>query len=280
MDTTVSLVEAAERMGVHYMTAYRHVRTGRLPATRVGGMWRVESRDVEAVVSTPMANARRDVPISQRQARLRSRLEEGDEPGAWTLVEEALIAGLEPRQIYTELIVPVLQGVEDDLDAGRASVAQEHRANVVVTRLVGRLGCRFHRRGRKWGTVVVGMCEGDTNPLGCAMLADLLREERLFVVDLGPDTPPEAFVETALGVDRLVAVVVGTSMPDLDGAVRATVSAVRSAGCAVPVLAGGFAVHDHEHALGLGADAWTGPDLLAAVLAVTSAVTADRPPDP
>ena len=35
----IELREAAERLGVHYMTAYRHVRTGRLPAVQRGGRW-------------------------------------------------------------------------------------------------------------------------------------------------------------------------------------------------------------------------------------------------
>ena len=30
----ITLQEAADRLGVHYMTAYRYVRTGRMPATR------------------------------------------------------------------------------------------------------------------------------------------------------------------------------------------------------------------------------------------------------
>ena len=46
---TISLGEAAERLGVHYMTAYRYVRTGRLPATRVGGQWVVDPRDLTAL---------------------------------------------------------------------------------------------------------------------------------------------------------------------------------------------------------------------------------------
>ena len=35
----VTLHEAAKRLGVHYMTAYRYVRTGRLPAERDGAHW-------------------------------------------------------------------------------------------------------------------------------------------------------------------------------------------------------------------------------------------------
>ncbi|MDA8269090.1 MAG: helix-turn-helix domain-containing protein [Actinomycetota bacterium] len=33
----IGLQQAADRLGVHYMTVYRYVRTGRLPATKVGG---------------------------------------------------------------------------------------------------------------------------------------------------------------------------------------------------------------------------------------------------
>ena len=46
---TITLTEAAERLGVHYMTAYRYVRTGRLPATKLGSEWRVETSDVDAM---------------------------------------------------------------------------------------------------------------------------------------------------------------------------------------------------------------------------------------
>jgi excisionase family DNA binding protein len=38
----LGLREAADRLGVHYMTAYRYVRTGRLPATRIGAQWWVD----------------------------------------------------------------------------------------------------------------------------------------------------------------------------------------------------------------------------------------------
>ena len=37
----LTLLQVADKLGVHYMTVYRYVRTGRLPATRVGGIWQV-----------------------------------------------------------------------------------------------------------------------------------------------------------------------------------------------------------------------------------------------
>ncbi|MET0148370.1 MAG: helix-turn-helix domain-containing protein, partial [Acidimicrobiales bacterium] len=38
---SLTLQEAAERAGVHYLTVYRWVRTGRLPATKAEGTWAV-----------------------------------------------------------------------------------------------------------------------------------------------------------------------------------------------------------------------------------------------
>ena len=45
----LTLPEAAEELGVHYMTVYRYVRTGRLPAKRVGGTWQIAPADLELV---------------------------------------------------------------------------------------------------------------------------------------------------------------------------------------------------------------------------------------
>ena len=45
--TDVSLQEAADILGVHYMTAYRYVRTGRLPAQQVDNRWRVRRANLD-----------------------------------------------------------------------------------------------------------------------------------------------------------------------------------------------------------------------------------------
>ena len=50
---TLSLRECAERLGVHYMTAYRYVRTGMLAAVKQGTEWRVASEDLESFGSGP-----------------------------------------------------------------------------------------------------------------------------------------------------------------------------------------------------------------------------------
>ncbi|MDR7484831.1 MAG: helix-turn-helix domain-containing protein [Armatimonadota bacterium] len=49
LDREILTVEqAAEVLQVHKITIYRYIREGRLPAVRLGKMYRLFSRDVEA----------------------------------------------------------------------------------------------------------------------------------------------------------------------------------------------------------------------------------------
>ena len=274
----ISLREAAQRLGVHYMTAYRYVRTGRLPARRAGQEWLVDPGDLDLVhPAEPLRPgggvrpARRDrVPL------LRARMVAGDEAGAWRIVEDALASGQQAAGIYLDLLVPVLRSVGDGWAEGSVSVAAEHRASAVAQRIIGRLGPRFARRGRKRGTVIIGGPAGDQHSLPGAIIADLLRGEGFDVIDLGPNTPAESFAETAGGADRLVTVVIGVTTPGLDDAARSAVAALQAAGLRVPILAGGAAVAGADHAYALGADAWTGRDGRA-VLAAVDRLTGPAP---
>ncbi|MEY2765605.1 MAG: Helix-turn-helix domain, partial [Actinomycetota bacterium] len=46
--SSVTLHEAARRLRVHYMTVYRYVRSGRLPARQEDGEWKVLVSDIQA----------------------------------------------------------------------------------------------------------------------------------------------------------------------------------------------------------------------------------------
>jgi len=269
----LTLHQAADRIGVHYMTVYRWVRTGRIPAHRVGAEWRVEAADVERARVRgrgPAAAGVRGRPLARKAAadRLRARLVVGDEAGAWAVLEEVLAAGASPADVYLEVITPALVAIGDGWVAGTVTVAEEHRAAVVASRVVGRMGPQFARPGRKRGTVVIGGPAGEEHTLPGSLLADVLRGAGFDVVDLGANTPPVSFVESASQATRLVAVIVGVSNLGNDAAVAATTDALRAGGIDAPVLVGGAAIEDAEHARRLGADAWTGRDARAALVSV------------
>ena len=45
----LTLTEAAERLDLHYMTVYKYVRSGKLPAKKSGGSWEVSAGDLDAM---------------------------------------------------------------------------------------------------------------------------------------------------------------------------------------------------------------------------------------
>ena len=46
-DAVLTLQEAADELGVHYMTAYRYVRLGVMEASKSGGVWQVQRSAVD-----------------------------------------------------------------------------------------------------------------------------------------------------------------------------------------------------------------------------------------
>ena len=254
---TISLQEAADQLGVHYMTIYRYVRHGRLPARKVGGTWEVETSDLEGL------RRGHDRSVRPRRSadwpdRLEARLLAGDEAGAWGVVEAALASGSTPADIYAELLVPAMTAVGQKWHDGDVSVGQEHLATAVVMRLIGRLGPRFARKGRTKGAVIVTTPPGERHAIPSLMVSDLLRGAGFEVIDLGADVPVDAISEIVPSVDNLVAVCISATRANLDRATRRTVKAVRKAAPEVAVFAGGGAVPDADHAKALGADGWAG----------------------
>lgn len=248
----LNLKQVARRLGVHYMTAYRYVRLGALPAWRDGTMWMV---DPEALArfeaGGPDAGAGADW-----LGRFRRQLLGGDEVGAWTVVSQALTAGWTPQRCYLELIGPTVASIGSDVADGELTVADQYLATATAQRVAAHLGTRFRRRGRSKGTVVVGAPSGERHALPIAIVADLLRLAGFTVLELGADAPPAAFALAAERSDDLVAVGVGiTTVAHFDAA-AAVVAAVRAARPDVPVLAGGQAIRSPEVAAALGVDEW------------------------
>jgi excisionase family DNA binding protein len=284
-DEAATIQEAAAELGVHYMTIYRYIRTGRLRATRRAGVWRIDPEDLARLrpgvagggavevrhpASSSVAKGRSG-QVLVRRARLQARLVVGDEAGSWALLESALASDMTPEGVLLDLVSPTLRSIGALWADGELSVADEHRASAVATRLISRLGGRFAPRGRKRGVVVVTAAPGDAHAVPVAIAADLLRWHGFEVVELGADTPAEDLAATAAQAQDLLAVgIVCTTRATAvaDGSAQLAIAEVHRAAPDVPVLLGGAAIVCEADALRLGADAFTGgraDDLLRAL---------------
>lgn len=256
-DTPLTLQEAAELLGVHYMTAYRYVRLGQLSATKVAGTWRVTRAAIAALQRAAEdgepaeRGGRRRAPWAER---LESRLLAGDARGSWGVVESALAAGLDPSEVYLEVLAPALASIGDRWERGEVDVALEHRASGIAMRLIGRLGPRFVRPGRTRGVVVIGAPAGERHGLPVAMLSDLVRHQGWEVSDLGADVPDASFVHAVTTTPDVVAVGVSITTPESVPSARRACTALHAAVPGLLVVVGGSGAHGMT-AADLAADA-------------------------
>ena len=90
-----------------------------------------------------------------------------------------------------------------------------------------------------------------------AIAANVLRWKGFEVVELGADTPAQAFAETVAREADVVAAGMACTTHGTERAARDAIRTVHRVSPAVPVFLGGAAVTDEEHARKLGADLFT-----------------------
>lgn len=247
MSDTITLIEVAERLGVHYMTAYRYVRTGRLPAVKEAGQWRVYEEDLESFESSPDTASPRKALLPKL---IEDRLIAGDENGTYQILENAMASGADAEEVYLDLMSPAMVGVGARWQQGEISIADEHVATSTALRVIARLGPRVSSRGRMKGTILVATVSDDYHYLPTAMLRDLLRFRGFDVQDLGANTPPESIFHRAASLPDLLAIGVSATSSGHDDKVRETLT--RLAELDVPIVVGGAAFSGPDHISSLG----------------------------
>lgn len=204
----MSLQEAADRVGVHYQTAYRWVREGTLPAVKVGAAYVVETVDVEALMT--VRDSPRPAPAvvrirdwSRQAQRFHDALLAGNERTARGLVARLHGGGVGIVDVLEQVMVPALQRLGEGWTRGAVSIAQEHRGTAICERLLAGVG---PAAGRPRGVVVVTTPAGDRHGLPALMAAAALRERHWRVHHLGADMPAGDLADYAqnLGADLVV----------------------------------------------------------------------------
>jgi excisionase family DNA binding protein len=192
--SAIDLQTAAQRLGVHYQTAYQWVRSGRLRAQRVRGRYQLDPNDVDRFAR------QRDQPSPRRARRPRAgfgnlaqrahdALVSGDERFLRDLVDRLTRDGTPMTTTTEEILVPAMRRIGSDWRAGIVTIADEHRASSIVERILG--DHNPNPRGRRRGTVVVAALSGDHHALPTSMATVALREDHWRVQHLGADLPAD-----------------------------------------------------------------------------------------
>ncbi len=258
VDETLNLKQVAAQLGVHYMTAYRYVRQGQLPARRDGTNWRVDAADLARFERRRVArpNGSVDEEPVDWAARTAAALLAHDEVTAWRLIDRALAAGHDPAFCFIDMIGAALVEIDARSEVDDLGPSTWPAVTVLAERLVARLGARFRRPGRNRGCVVIGGPTGERHQIPISILADLIRLAGFDVIELGADASPGTFADAAGRAPQLRAVGIGVTTVQQLEAARAAITKVRAVAPNTPILVGGQAVRNEDVARLLDADEW------------------------
>jgi excisionase family DNA binding protein len=243
-DELLTLQEAAGRLKVHYMTAYRWVRKGELPALKAGGRLRVRSEDLDRFLTEREIDVARPSTMARRTnwavhvERLTELLLDGRGIDVGSLIRKVVSDGAPAGDVYLHLIAPALHRVGEEWANGRIGVAVEHRATEIIASIMIKLGDFFRRRGPSRGTAVTLTPPGELHCLPSQMVADFLRAAGYDVHHLGKDVPAQELRRFVQLVDTNVVAISLTIVPEDPALLRSLVSAAREDGDPLVVVGG------------------------------------------
>lgn len=232
----MDLEAAAALLGVHYQTAYRLVRTGVLPAVKVGLGYELDPEKVEALRRrrwarvTPVTNP--NVDWSAQQAEFAYSLLHGA-AAAREQIQRLQDEGVTVLSLCDELIAPAIRRLDEDFAAGAVLGAEVLEAINLSERLVGTIAAPL--RGRPRGLAVVASPSTERHRLPSLMATAVLRGSRWRVQHLGSGVPAGDLVEF---VEETQPDLVVLSVTVWDEAAEEFCASV-SGHTSVPIVAGG-----------------------------------------
>lgn len=179
----------------------------------------------------------------------------GDEVSVEGLVERARARGADTALVVRDLVSPALAEIGRMWSRGEASIAEEHLATALASRVLARTSGRAAVAEGPLRRIVFACLAGEFHELAIRFLADVARECGWDGESLGANVPREPLVAfVAQRPPDALALSIGLAghVPE---AAR-TIQEVRAAAPGVTVLVGGHAVCEEPERIALtGADA-------------------------
>jgi corrinoid protein of di/trimethylamine methyltransferase len=177
-------------------------------------------------------------------------------PVAKTSVQEALDAGKTPQEIIDDSMIPAMEAIGQEFEAGRVFVpnlllsARAMKAALDILKPLMMAG-----QTTTLGTVVIGTVKGDLHDIGKNLVASMLEGRGFKVINLGTDVSKERFIEAARENDADIICLSALLTTTMDY-MKDIVDAVKASGLNVKVMVGGAPLTS-EFAAGIGADGYS-----------------------
>lgn len=173
-------------------------------------------------------------------------------------IHEAIAKGVTIREIYLDVLTPVLHELGRLWHLNRITVGHEHYCTAVAQIVMAQLFPLIFNGAPKQGRLVATCVAGELHEIGARMVSDLFEMNGWDTVFLGADMPTESLINTLIEHDAHVLAISVTLASNL-GAVSQLIETVRRAPrCPdVKILVGGAPFNlDESLWQRLGADGW------------------------
>jgi methanogenic corrinoid protein MtbC1 len=179
----------------------------------------------------------------------------GDEAAVEEVVSRSRSRGADTALVVRDLVMPALSEVGRMWAQGEVSIAEEHLATALVSRVLARSsgGAAAAAGSRK--RLVLACLAGEFHELGIRFLADVARESGWDAESLGANVPRESLVRF-VAQRRPEALALSISLAGHVPEAARAIAEVREAAPGITVLVGGLAIlEDAERVALTGADA-------------------------
>ena len=123
-------------------------------------------------------------------------LQDGDEDGAITLVNNILSHEVPMLEIYSEVFEWCIEKFGRMYIAGELDVAAEHAASSITERMMARVSQYYMPIKRGTSLAILGCVDGNWHEMGLRMIADALRNAGWKILYLGASVPTDSFIDT------------------------------------------------------------------------------------
>jgi 5-methyltetrahydrofolate--homocysteine methyltransferase len=180
---------------------------------------------------------------------------DGDRDNIVAMVEAALDRGTEPMEVGNTCLIPALEEVGKLYESGEIFLPQVMQSAETMKAAFARLKLEMKGQAGNNGKVLLATVYGDVHDIGKNILATLLENHGLEVIDLGKNVPVESVLDEAekhkpdvIGLSALMT----TTMTQMGAVIKER----DRRGLHIPVVLGGAVVTD-SYAKSVGAAAFS-----------------------
>ncbi|MGC2422920.1 MAG: cobalamin-dependent protein, partial [Nitrospirota bacterium] len=187
--------------------------------------------------------------------KIRQAVIDGDKDNIVSLIETALAKPMDPMEVGNTCLIPALEEVGKLYESGEIFLPQVMQSAETMKAAFARLKVEMKGQSRNAGKVLLATVYGDVHDIGKNILATLLENHGLEVIDLGKNVPVETVLNEAekhkpdvIGLSALMT----TTMTQMGAVIKER----DRRGLHIPVVLGG-AVVTESYAKSIGAAAFS-----------------------